>query len=108
MYMHTPHATLLKDPGTSFYAECPAMQSALAEDFDMSKQLEILATPLDSLKEFVIPEAKPAYLCPANAMFPSDPAASVMVVLFSYGVSSQLKTHALRKPMVEASALLES
>ena len=88
MPMHTPYATLLKDLETSLYAECPTVQSALAEDFDMSKQLEMLATPLDSLKEIVIPEAKPAYLCPANAMFPSDPAASVMVILFSYGVSS--------------------
>ena len=41
------------------------------------------------------PRANRAYLCPTDAMFPSDPAAAVMVVSFSHGAQSQLKNPGL-------------
>lgn len=99
--MHTRCAALLKDLRSSFIAECLTIQFVSAQDLKIFKQLEIQVTPIEFLQEFVMSKADPAYICIANAVFKSDPAASIVVETFSRGGQAQLKTHASREPVVE-------
>ena len=99
--MHIRCAALLKDLRNSFIAECPTIQSASAEDLELFRQLEIHLTPIEFLQECVMPDHDPAYIFIADAVFKSDPAASVAVETFNHGGQAQLEAHASREPMVE-------
>ncbi|KAL9075274.1 MAG: hypothetical protein Q9161_001651 [Pseudevernia consocians] len=69
----------------------------------MFKQLERQVTPVEFLQEGVMPDTDPAYILITDAVFKSDPAASVAVEPFSHGGQAQLKAHASRRPKVEKS-----
>ena len=71
------------------------------EDLDIFKQLEIQVTPVEFLKEGVMPDTDPAYVFITDAVFKSDPATSVAMESFSHGGQAQLKAHASRNPTVE-------
>lgn len=98
--MHLRCSSLLKDLRNTFIAECPTIQSASAEDLELFRQVEIQVTPVEYLK-CVMPDHDPAYIFIADAVFKSDPAASVAVETFNHGGQAQLEARASRDPMVE-------
>lgn len=93
--MHTRCAALLKDLRSSFIAECPIIQPASAEHSEVFQQLGLQITPIEFLQESVMPEADSAYICIADAVFKSDPAASFAVQTFSHGGQAQPKNPCL-------------
>lgn len=59
--------------------------------------------PIEVLLERIMPDADPAYMCVAHAVFKSDLTESVREETFSHRGKAKLQIHALRKPVVENS-----